>query len=931
MANLNQVGGPGDDTLVGGSGDDTFDGGAGLDTVVFTGDRADYAVSTDPFSGVTTVQDLRSGSPDGLDSLINVERLKFADQTANAHPGFFDLASLDGNNGFAVTDPETHNTFPTAASAGDFNHDGLADIIIGDSFGGSSSVVFGRASGAPTNLDVSALDGTNGFRINSSGFAVASAGDINGDGFTDLAIGRPGGAAHGQVTGEADVIFGGALPAPALFDLSSLDGSNGFRVNGESAASFAGWSVSAGDFNGDGISDLFTSAQFAPSGGPYSTGAVYVVYGTTAGIPANFELSSLAGVNGLKVAGLDQGVTTVSSAGDINGDGFDDLVIGSPYMRAYGYAAGAAYVVFGHPSGPGPVTDVSTLDGTNGFKLSGAPGLYAEVGFSVASAGDVNGDGFADIIIGAPGAGGGDYAGGASYVVFGKASGFPAAVDLASLDGTNGFRMGGGVEETVGRSVASAGDVNGDGFDDVIVSGLRGYQGGSVYLVYGKASGFSADLYLPGMDGTDGFKIVGAPDQIAAVASAGDMNGDGLDDMVLAGEVGAGSNYGAGTTYVVYGQLPDTAVTRTGTNASQKLVGGDFSDQLSGRGGDDRLYGHGGDDSLDGGAGNDTAIYYGDRAQYLVTTDGAGVTTVQDLRSGSPDGTDTLTNIEHLRFADQTIATPTQPANASPAPVIDSLTTAYAHPVSVSTATLLANDTDPNGDSLSLTAVGGAQHGTVSLAGGVVTFTPYVGYVGSAGFSYTVDDGHGGTATGQVNVTVTGTSPAYDYRAASTAAETIDFTGDGAAHSVLTGSGDTTVLTGSGGGSVRLGAGNDVVIGGTGKDTITFGPGLGTATGGAGPDVFVFVKGQIADPSAHAGAFDTITDFSGAGSAYAVGRDFIYLKGFANTATITYEHDLAGDSTAHLYRVDDGAYHAEFVLDYAGQGVALSHNQFGFL
>ncbi len=82
-------------------------------------------------------------------------------------------------------------------------------------------------------------------------------------------------------------------------------------------------------------------------------------------------------------------------------------------------------------------------------------------------------------------------------------------------------------------------------------------------------------------------------------------------------------------------------------------------------------------------------------------------------------------------------------------------------------------------------------------------------------------------------------------------------TGDGAAHSIVTGSRDTTVYTGSGGSSVKLGAGDDVVIGGAAKDTITFGPGLGTASGGAGPDVFIFAKGQIADPAAHGGQYDT--------------------------------------------------------------------------
>ena len=349
--------------------------------------------------------------------------------------------------------------------------------------------------------------------------------------------------------------------------------------------------------------------------------------------------------------------------------------------------------------------------------------------------------------------------------------------------------------------------------------------------------------------------------------------------------------------------------------------------------GSDLITGGAGDDVIDGKGGVDTAIYSGNRADYLVTTYANGVTLVQDSRAGSPDGTDHLTNVELLRFADRTISTPAAsgppPTNRPPTPAADALSTAYHTPVTVSAASLLANDTDPDGDALSLTAVGNAQHGTVSLSGGAVTFTPYLGFVGQASFGYTVDDGHGGTATGAVSVSVTGSVPAYMYRANVTAAETIDFTGDGAHRQVVTGSGDTTVYTGPGGASVSLGAGNDTVVGGAAKDTITFGSGVDTVTGGVGADLFILVKGQIADPATHGGNYDTITDFTGAGSVYVPGRDFIYLKGFANTATIAYEHDL--DPRSHLYRVDDGVYHAEFVLQYNSVGVDLSHAQYGFL
>ena len=922
------AGGAGDDILTGGPGLDTLDGGNGNDTAVFSGPRSSYSITTDPYSHVTTVQDLRPGSPDGTDTLTNVELLSFSDQTIDAHPAFFDVQSLDGNNGFKLNGSGGEGAGQSVSYAGDFNGDGYADVIVGapqgsvhGSYSGTAYVVFGGPGGLPADLALASLNGTNGIKLNGAavrdftGQIVASAGDVNGDGIADVMT----------VSGDGSyVVFGRTSGFPASLDLSTINGTNGFKIS-----SVAG--LTSGDINGDGLSDLVLR-------GTAAYGEIDVLFGHTGGFGPTVDPSGINGANGFKVIGTQQdSVGLVASVGDVNGDGFGDLILGS--QSGYdtgGVRTGAAYVVFGQASGFGATVDLAALNGTNGFKLSGGS-AYDYAGVSVASAGDINGDGFADIIVGADGTDQHGSYSGASYVVFGKASGFPANVDLASLNGTDGFKLSGtGPYDLAGYAVASAGDVNGDGFDDVIVSSREAYNGpfgGAAYVVYGKAAGFAPVLELSSLDGTNGYKIV-APNGYSlanSVSSAGDVNGDGLADLVVGAHDAPQGEPAPGAAYVIFGRLPGTAVTLTGTDANQNLVGGNLNDVLSGLGGNDRLYGHGGDDTLDGGNGDDTAVYYGSRASYLITTNASGVTTVQDLRPGSADGTDSLTNIEHLKFADQTVSPPPPAVNQPPVAAADSLSTPYATPVTVSAATLLSNDSDPDGNNLSLTAVGGAQHGTVSVNAGVVTFTPFVGYVGAAGFSYTVDDGHGGTATGQVAVNVTGTSPGYIYRAGITAGETIDTSGDGSNHNIVLGSGDDMVFTGAGGSSVKLGAGSDVVVGGTGKDTVTFGPGLGTVTGGSGPDVFIFVKGQIADPTAHGGAYDTVTDFSGAGSAYSPGRDFIYLKGFATSATITYEHDLSGDPTAHLYRVDDGAYHAEFVLDYAGAGVALSHSQYGFL
>ncbi|KFI19035.1 integrin, partial [Nitrosococcus oceani C-27] len=188
---------------------------------------------------------------------------------------------------------------------------------------------------------------------------------------------------------------------------------------------------------------------------------------------------------------------SVSGAGDVNGDGFDDLVIGAPDAGPNGVSgAGQSYVVFGRSGGFPPVLDLSALDGSNGFVLNGIVftlnnglGLYSfEVGghsgYSVSGAGDVNRDGFDDLVIGAPFTGfGGNYSG-RSYVVFGTNTGFPAALELSALDGSKGFALNGSAaDDSSGRSVSGAGDVNGDGFDDIVVGGEH-----QSYVVFGRSS-----------------------------------------------------------------------------------------------------------------------------------------------------------------------------------------------------------------------------------------------------------------------------------------------------------------------------------------------------------------------------------------------------------------------------------------------------------
>ena len=435
-------------------------------------------------------------------------------------PEAIDLADLDGSNGFRLDGLEANDGRTLSVSgAGDINGDGFEDVVVGfqvaDPNGdrsGSSYVLFGQSSGFPAAIDLVALDGSNGFRIDGamasdfSGTSVSSAGDINGDGFGDVVIGAPGADPNGNSSGSSYVVFGKNASFAATINVASLDGTNGFRLDGIAAGDRSGSAVSdAGDVNGDGIDDLIISAPDASSSGGSYSGSSFVVFGRDIAFPSSIGLDTLDGSNGFRLNGAaenDYSGLTVSSAGDVNGDGFDDVVIGAAYADPNGNYSGSSYVVFGQGSGLPATIDLATLDGNNGFRLDGgAEEDYA--GFSVGGGGDFNGDGFDDLVVGSCCTdfnGGGS---GSSYVVFGRNTGFPTSINLASLDANIGFRLDGAAGgDNSGYAVSRAGDVNGDGFDDVVIGAPfadpNGSASGSSYVVFG---GVTVDLAISKTNG----------------------------------------------------------------------------------------------------------------------------------------------------------------------------------------------------------------------------------------------------------------------------------------------------------------------------------------------------------------------------------------------------------------------------------------------
>ena len=494
---------------------------------------------------------------------------------------------LDGTDGFVLRGVDADDQSGRAvACAGDVNGDGIDDLIIGARSGdaagvfnaGESFVVFGAQTlGAGGVFELSALDGTNGFVLegvaesDSSGYAVAAAGDVNGDGIDDLLVGAVGADPNGDSSGETYLIFGAAnLGASGVFALASLDGTNGFVLRGIAANDLSGNAVaSAGDLNDDGAVDIVIGGARSNPDGSTHTGAAYVVFGG-AGVGAGgvIELGALDGTNGFVLEGIDVGDFAgrdVSTAGDMNGDGVTDLLVSAHRADVGGNATGESYVLFGSPGiGAGGVLDLDTLDGTNGFVLIGVDAGDTS-GVSASTAGDVNGDGFDDIVIGASYADPNGSASGESSVVFGAEDvGASGLLALEFLDGTDGYQCNGTASlAQSGRAVSLAGDVNGDGVDDIVLGAPFASPNGATFagaasVVFGGAAvGATGAVELGALDGTDGFTVHGVePNDFTgyAVSGAGDVNGDGVDD-VLIGAYSANPNGNAsGASYVIFGR-----------------------------------------------------------------------------------------------------------------------------------------------------------------------------------------------------------------------------------------------------------------------------------------------------------------------------------------------------------------------------------------
>ena len=402
---------------------------------------------------------------DGIDDMLLVRQAKPGQNVTSAWVQFgaeYEERTIhvmpDGVNGFEISGIAP--TISGTSGGGDLNGDGIDDVVLAAARQGLVHVVYGSADAYPHTVNVQELDGRNGFTMRTDstfpasrmGGSVSIVSDFNGDGTHDLLIGEQ------AIPYEADessvfVVYG-RNDFPAQFSMTELDGSNGTRFFADSRFRYIGTTVAdAGDFNGDGRNDIAIG---------WLQGGATVIFGRDEAWPASVDLADLATEQSVSFAGRPiyasrvyplsvANSTTIDSLGDINNDGADDLIIGSPTVMDNGrFESGEAHVLYGSTTLP-PLLTPDTLTTEQGFRLATDGADRDRVGASVSHAGDIDDDGRADFLV----------SGSSTWVVYGQADDFPSNIDLDELEAYSGQQFSNSL-------VIPIGDINNDSYVDVL-------------------------------------------------------------------------------------------------------------------------------------------------------------------------------------------------------------------------------------------------------------------------------------------------------------------------------------------------------------------------------------------------------------------------------------------------------------------------------
>ncbi len=448
---------------------------------------------------------------------------------------------------------------------GDVNGDGIDDFVIGaygNDEGGKTAgqvyLFFGRSAGFPKETNVSSANASFvGFASNDrAGISVAGVGDVNGDDYDDFVIGADEYVALGTTgRGRAFLILGKSSGWSMDMSLAGADASWYGEVNEDMFGRAVG---GGGDINGDGYDDIIIGAYDNEEGGDIQ-GQTYLIFGRSSGWSTNQNIGTSANASFIGKQNKEQSGYSVDIVGDTNGDGYDDFVIGARYFADTPSSSrkGHAYLFLGR-SGPWSMdSDITSSNAT-------FVGQRSLAGSHVCKAGDVNGDDLADFMVTEHMNSEYKSEMGQTYLIFGNRSGWSNGTKLSDV---NASFWGENAYDEAGRWASGGGDVNGDGYDDIIIGSYRNkdggnsypYYAGKIYVVYGREKGWRNDTSLSLSDASFiGEHMDGALG--ICVANAGDVNNDGMDD-ILAGAWMAdlhGSN--TGITYLI-NRTPSQGVT----------------------------------------------------------------------------------------------------------------------------------------------------------------------------------------------------------------------------------------------------------------------------------------------------------------------------------------------------------------------------------
>jgi hypothetical protein len=529
--------------------DGTTDESSALDAVYFykDGDSDGYGVSTSKTLACDAPSGYTADSTDCNDA-VSVMNPGLTEVCGDGYDNDCDSddngCALSGTYSSTLADAKVsgYSSFSYFGYAldgvGDVNGDGYDDIVAaaysynpGGSLysAGRAAVIHGPiSSGTASSVADWTVSGTASYQY--IGRVVDIVGDLNADGYDDVVIASDYYGYFASSSGAAFVFYGGSSRT-GNYGPTSADA----IVTGTAASDYVGQGVGpAGDFNDDGYADLIVSAPYYDYTSSYpSAGAAGVFFGPL----DTLELMSSAdflvtGSTSYQYVGMASTGDSVDGAGDVNGDGVDDIIVG---QYQYGSYAGAVHLFLGPDSGS---TTVSSADAT----LSGSS-TSEYLGYALAGLGDVNGDGYDDF-------GGGGYYGasykGVAYVFKGGSTvsgGSAGTRAIAKVEGSATY-------EYMGYAIDGAGDIDGDGNDDVIVGAYGSTEGGASYagsavLLYSPPSGtYTASTAGAEFTGSGTYHYFGQQ-----VAGAGDMDGDGNDDLAIGAYYYPESYYGAFYTF----------------------------------------------------------------------------------------------------------------------------------------------------------------------------------------------------------------------------------------------------------------------------------------------------------------------------------------------------------------------------------------------